>query len=285
MKLLFNITTLGSLIFVLIATSCKKNEISSIWRDGEIIIDGDSGEWTQDLVYNEDNNISFGIRNDAEALYMCLVTSDRELVRKIVGNGLIIWLDSDGGKDRSFGIKYPVGMIGRGASAREFMGAKRDPNNRLNDDQFDLLFEQQFTELQVLAQKGKEKNMYALKEAKEKGLEVKASMKNGILIYEAKTPFNFDGGIAAISLDSSNPVGVGLETPNIDLAEIRKNRSRDSSAMGGADSEGGMSGGRRGGGGRGGMGGGRGGGMGGRQEMNTSSPVKIWTTVALAEAQ
>lgn len=219
---------------------------------------------------------------------MCLVTSDRELIRKIVGSGLIIWLNGEGGKRKSFGIKFPLGMISNGMPAGEFMRTLRNPESQLDDDQMSLFVEQRFRELQLLADKGKEKNVYALKQAKAKGLEVKLSLKNGLLIYEAKAPLIFDDGIASINIAAENPVGLGLETPTIDSRAMQENMGANGSMSGdrggdiGGDRSGGMAGGR---GGMGGGKGGRGGGMGGRSGMSAPTPVKIWTTISLADAE
>ncbi len=272
---------LGALVFVLLAASCKKNEIASAWPDVNIVIDGDSSEWQEHLVYNEDKNVSFGVLNDDEALYICLVTTDINLKKQIVGNGLILWLDGEGGKHKTFGIKYPIGLIEKGLPPREFMRSMREPDGRFNDEKMALYFDQTFTGLQVLAKKGKESNFYTLNEAKGKGLEVKASIKNGMMTFEVKAPFSFDAGIASLSLAAAAPLGVGLETPIPDLGKMQQKMGAGAGGKGGGmGGHGGM-----GGGGRGGMGG-RGAGQGGmRGQPGISAPaqMKMWTRVILAE--
>jgi len=280
------IIALSLLSLGLLGVYCRNNEIASAWRDTEILIDGDSSEWKNHLVYNEEKNISFGVLNDEDALYLCLVTSDRDLIRQVVGSGLIIWLDSDGGRHKTFGIKYPIGLASKGMPLREVMRVMRAPNGGLDDDKTGKYLDQIFSELQVLAQKGKQSNLYTLKEAKAKGLEAKARAKNGIFTYEARMPLSFDDGVAAITVPTKAPVGVGLETPLIDFREVQQNMGAGRGSMGG---EGGMrgSGGGMGGGRGGGMGGGKGGmrgGAGGRAGMSAPEPFKIWSTIILAQS-
>lgn len=279
------IIALGLLGLLLLSAHCRKKEIPSAWRDAKIVIDGDSSEWESHLVYNEKNNFSFGVVNDNNALYLCVVTANRDMIRKVVGNGLIVWLNSDGGKHKEFGVKYPMGRANKGRPMGDVMRNSRDLNGGFSDEQMDLNSE----ELQVLAPKGKQTNLYTLKEARAKGLETQALIKDGIFTYEVKTPLSFDDGIAAIALSTGATVGVGLETPSIDLREMRQKMDPERGSMGGrggmrgsGGGRGGMGGGR--GGGRGGMRGGAGGGMSNRGGMSAPAPIKIWATVNLAQS-
>jgi len=52
--------------------------------------------------------------NDADAVYICFVTSDKELEKKLLMTGLTIWLDPTVEKNKIFGIHLP----GAGAGPR-----------------------------------------------------------------------------------------------------------------------------------------------------------------------
>jgi len=276
------VIVLGAFIFVLLGAHCKKDQLTSAWRDMDIIIEGDSSEWQEHLFYNKDKNISIGLLNDDEAVYLCLVTRDANLKKQVIGGGLILWLDSEGGKHKTFGIKYPIGLIEKGVPPRKLTRGMREADDQFTDEKMSLYFDQTFTGLQVLTKRGRESNFYTLNEVKAKGLEIKASIKNDVLTYELKVPFNFDAGIASLSLDVAAPLGVGLETPELDRSEMQQKMRADTFGKTGG-SRGGMRGrgSGTGGGGRGGMRG-RSSGMGG-QPVIRPQPVKIWTKVILAE--
>jgi len=185
------VIVLGAFIFVLLGAHCKKDQLTSAWRDMDIIIEGDSSEWQEHLFYNKDKNISIGLLNDDEAVYLCLVTRDANLKKQVIGG------------------------------ARKLTRGMREADDQFTDEKMSLYFDQTFTGLQVLTKRGRESNFYTLNEVKAKGLEIKASIKNDVLTYELKVPFNFDAGIASLSLDVAAPLGVGLETPELDRSEMQ----------------------------------------------------------------
>ncbi len=77
--------------------------IQSLSNDNKIIVDGNQQDWGS-LSFIKNENIGFGFRNDKDDLYLCMVTSDRIKIRKIL-SGLTVWLKTD--KDE-IGIKFPM---------------------------------------------------------------------------------------------------------------------------------------------------------------------------------
>ncbi|MDR3668295.1 MAG: hypothetical protein P4L35_15745 [Ignavibacteriaceae bacterium] len=51
-------------------------------------------------------DISFGFSNDANNLYIIMITNDRNKIMNILGGGLKVWIDP-GNPDDKIGIKYP----------------------------------------------------------------------------------------------------------------------------------------------------------------------------------
>ena len=58
----------------------------------------------------DDKPIIIGLQNDSNNLYLLLKAEDRDTQMMIMRGGLTVWLDSKGGKNKKFGIRYPVGM-------------------------------------------------------------------------------------------------------------------------------------------------------------------------------
>src|SRR3972149_1973245 len=52
-------------------------EISSLWNDNKIIVDGSQSDWGSETVYLEDEGLTLGVKNDQEFLYVCIVSQER----------------------------------------------------------------------------------------------------------------------------------------------------------------------------------------------------------------
>jgi hypothetical protein len=90
----------------------KRQRIDSRWRDRDIAIDGDSGDWIGPLrALDEVHPITAAVVNDAQFLYLVLTTGDPVTRRQIVRQGLIVWFDPDGGDTKRLGIRFPLGLI------------------------------------------------------------------------------------------------------------------------------------------------------------------------------
>jgi hypothetical protein len=252
-------------------TSCGPIELASLWRKTEVTIDGRADDWQGALYSIEDKPVFIGVRNDADAIYVCLQVADPRTLSPIVRSGFVVWFDSSGGNGRVLGIKFPIGMsfeMGEvnpeGPRDRsERGGAGRPPV--MNRDQVEIL--------------GPEKDaVQRLKKDELKGIQVALESSNGFFVYELKipmvkgpeTPF-------AVGVAPGKTVGITFET----LAADRNMPGRGGDMM----PTGGGMGGYGGRGGMGGMGGrgGRGGRGGGDTGGRNSEPLKLKLKVNLAK--
>ncbi len=264
-------------ILVIFITGCSSMEMASSWRDREIKIDGIQDDWQNQLIYIEKKNISFGLSNDENYLYACLVTPDRRTQSQMMRMGFTIWFDSKGGKDKKSGIRFPVGLDRMDFS---MMRQNRDPQS---DDMRDFS-QAQLNEVEILGPD--EDDRYRIPVSDLRGLEIKLKRNRGLLVYEIKVPLtqNEENTFTAVA-GTDGKIGIGLEATKFDMEAMRDQMGEGMSGggrggMGGG--RGGMGGGRGGmGGGRGGMGGGRGGGMGGGPQM--PEQLKVWVKVQLAD--
>jgi len=114
MRKISKITLLEMGVLMALLSTCKKATVQSAWNDGSIIIDAVVKDWGSRLVWNEKSQVNLGVTNDAENLYLCLVTSDPDIHRQILINGFIVGIDQKGSKSHHFGIKFPLGISDRG---------------------------------------------------------------------------------------------------------------------------------------------------------------------------
>jgi uncharacterized membrane protein YgcG len=270
-------------VFLFLLSGCRVPQLNSLLTDHEIVIDGSDSEWENAKVNMEKAKVSIGFYNDAKFLYACLVSADPSKTAAILGQGLIVWFDAMGGRERTFGIGFPTGMTGRGVLLPvPGRGADSLELDRLQKT-FD--FFQDEMELRIPGKEAVQwENLHGVP-----GIEVKAGFRTGRFVYELKVPLTGDKGrfAYAVGADTSRVISVGFETPESEReAEIGPRPGSGSSA--------GSSGGGGGGGGRGSRGRGGSGGGGasptvaaeqpgsGFDSFSGPDPVKLWIKLRLA---
>ena len=256
----------------LLLNGCGKPELVGQWRgDRGVVIDGDDGEWQNARHLLENENLVYGIFNDAKYLYLYFNLSDRTRQMQIARSGLTVWLDGGGGKGKTFGVRYPLAMTqddmpeGRpGDSGGGRGGPSGDPAQlaRLMEK---LVARHDFEILGPLEdQRARSSGLNTA------GIEVAASWSNGRLVYELKVPLaRGDEYMYAVGARADKPLGLGLEA--------RMPYIGTGMGMGRRGEMGGMGGGMR----RG-RGGGRSGWPGGSFQPE---PLELWAKLRLAASE
>ncbi len=269
---------------VALVLAAKRQVVESHWRDRDIAIDGDNGEWPGPLVAAEENHpLLTAAVNDGQYLYIVLTTSDPALRRQIFRQGLIVWFDPSGSDKKHFGVKYPVGVPpdeggSRGGYRRRGYGggATSDATEEHGTTQRPMPVDPEPTDrLEVYGPQKDDAHSFVTTMAP--GIAVKTGNVEGYAVYELKVPLAKTADAPyAIEAKPGALIGFGVETPKV---EQPSHEGRG--GMGGFG--GGMGGGRGGGmGGHGGGGGGRGGGERGSAEQ--VKPLKVWAAIQLAKA-
>jgi hypothetical protein len=269
-------------------------EMNSARRTVEIRIDGSDAEWQNDLAYVESANVSVGAFNDAESLYLCLVTTDRSVQQQIRTGGLAVWLDATRKNRKTFGIRFPVGRPADagGAGGPTGRGGPVGKMDRADTgemrEEMQKAFEAMPASVEILGPGEKDRQEVPLTEAG--GLETKIGFENGRFVYELKVPLVRTAS-APFAVAAENPVAVST-CFQTELFRPEKGRERPAGQRGrggGGPPPGGMGGMDPGGlgGGQGGPppGGMDGGPMGDRPSGSESEkPMKIWIEIRLAAA-
>ena len=251
------------LVGTLLSQGCSSQlKLDSRWSPEQINIDGDESDWQGALTYVDGKNVSIGIKNDGEFLYICLVSTDRMLQRQMMMRGFTAWFDPDGGKEKTFGIRFPIGMIDSGMM---FSGRGRDDDpESMRED-----FSRSLAELELIWPE--EERRTRLPAANAQGIAAAIGDPMDKLVYEIKVPLQKGENLPyAIGISDGKPLGMGLVTEEIDREAMRERMGRGGS---GGRGRGGFGGGGFGGGGR-----GRGG-AGQRPQM--PKPFKLWFSFQL----
>jgi len=275
------------LLLSMFIVQCKKEIVNSTWAENPVTIDGQIDDWDSVLLYDENLDMSYGVQNDGEFLYLTLATANQMRQRQIMTSGMVLWLDENGGKMKSVGFKYPIGLLERQVPARDFMFALRNPTGEISDEQLQNYIKQMFRDLQIVNSKGENLGIYTHHKAKGHHIQFELKYTYGNLIYELGIPLQCSER-HPWSFAEAEKIGIGLETPEIDFSQMGGRRPGGGPTMDASSGGGGM------GGCGGGRGGGRGGGMpggdmsgamptaGGMGGSAAVKPLKLWITAEMA---
>jgi uncharacterized membrane protein YgcG len=255
---------IGLIVFL---AGCGSMELASRWSEQKPVLDGNTAEWADKSITIENKKLTLGLMNDSTFVYLMLATNDRQYSRMLMARGLTVWFDASGGREKTFGVHYPLGITaGR---------PQRSSDISRDAETFDsqLQANAPLTDLEILGP-GKE-DRHKMPIMATGGIQAKAIFAAGSFVYELKVPFPDDSRFPfSIRSKAGTKIGVGLETPDFE------SQGGEQGGFGG----GGGGGRGGGGGGRGGRGGGGGGSMGSNPERvsGAASPLKVWLSVQLA---
>jgi hypothetical protein len=282
---------LGLCMALALLAGCAGSRLACPWVAPPPAVDGDLAKW-QGFLYSFDDDREFvGVKNDGTDLYLCLASDHSDLQRQILRQGLTVWIDPQGGKQKVLGVHFPLGLRDRGGRPDETPEGQRrhfEPESAVR------ALADSGAALEILRGTGPG-TRFLLGQAP--GLGIKVGWKDEMMIYELRIPLEPDSGCPfAVGARPGQTIGLGLETPKLVRGESSgmegrrergnwsDDRSGDRPADGSDEPADGddrpYPGGRRGG--MGGPGGSRGGGFeGGRRQMPES--LQIWARIALAK--
>jgi hypothetical protein len=242
---------------------------------GEITVDGSVEEWGNERVEIGGETFYVDIRNDADHLYVSLIPGTQMLQMQIMREGLTLWFDADGGRDKEFGIRFPLGS-GQGSRAGSGQTSTRPGMDGGFVEDLRAEFEKSLGELEVLGPEQDDCRRMALGAAE--GIEVDARLENSLLVYELKLPLSpGEKRPYAVGAAPGNSIGLGFEAPATEMSALRPGMGRGPGGGRGGTNRppggGGM--GRPPGGGR----------MGGPRMGSMPEAIEIWAVVQLAGSE
>ncbi len=280
---------LGMLTTVLlIATACSTLQLNSRWNDQDVVVNGRADDWQGGLTYIENDDFSLGLSNDDRYVYVCLSTESRMIRSMAQARGLTVWFDPGGGRNKVFGIRYPMGRLALEQILQEMSEEERqDLIGKIQQGDQEARRKMGQLMMRDAVILGPQKNVQVqVPVAKLNEIEIRITMSAQTFVYELKVPLAVsEQSPYAIGAITGLPLGVGVEIQGV---------ARFPGGAGGGGMGGEMGGGggedvgeEGGGGGGAGMGGGRGGGM--RGGMAGSRPrgtsgLKFWAQVELAKS-
>lgn len=280
---------------VILTSAAEPGRLQGTWADTPLAIDGNLAEWEGQLTRVAASEVSVGVRNDADFVYLALATSDPGTRLLLGAAGFTLWWDVKGKTSKDTGVIVPAVLTLPDPSQRrrgtggggDGQTERRPPPEGSRDGRPGgsagrvppSLPMSAIGHLVVVGPNKDDQRRLELAYLERFDVGAVAAMREGVLSYEFRFPRVKDEAHPhAIGTAPVTSLSLGIESGKLEL------QRPDGARPGGMP---GMPGG--GGGGPGGMGGGMGGRGAGRggpggEGFKRPDPVKAWLLVTLAPA-
>lgn len=197
---------------ILLSAGCAGTApLQSAFRSSSVLVDGDENDWYEYLRPVEKQNMSIGIVNDDDFLYVGMMTSDPVLLHQMATRGIVLWVDPAGGRAQSLGLQFPLGLAEAAGNA---------PLPR-TESAFEELFERSLLEMELVRDAGAER--VRLPTNTIPGVATGASLENGTLFYEIRLPLAESGPYTfAAGATPGGTIGIGIESAEVDPEDRRR---------------------------------------------------------------
>ena len=175
--------------------------VKSAWNSGNIVIDGKDNDWGDTMFYIKDAQLTAGVRNDSNFLYLVIKATDRQQAFQIMGLGLTIWFDPSGGSGQKLGIHFPLGR------KEEAEYAPQQQEDGQNEDMG--FMSQSPNELELLGVN--DNGPVRLSIADAKGLELQINSNRQALVYELRVPLHTSDQYPYAINPKGDQIGIGFE--------------------------------------------------------------------------
>lgn len=233
-----------------LACSCSSGLLPvGHYQEAAVVADGNTDDWELPLRFsNPQYTLQYNVTNDKENVYICIITKDDVMQKRILKGGMTVYFDPKGETSKKINIAFPV--------------KKTDPDNQnagsAVSSETSLILHSDYYNATGFA--NMENGLYSLSNTKNG---IKIALKQGSdssLVYEASIPIkNIPGEDLTAKKGHKNlSIGIGInQLPN--NGRLGQPRNNTGNAYSFSPRMSGGGGGMRG-------GGMRGGGMGGRQQ-------------------
>ena len=254
--------------------SRKSDAMPGAWQATPIVIDGDSKDWPSPYPnFDAKAKIAYATSNDRKNLYITMETGDEMTQTKILKQGMVVSIDTGGGKNIEFHINYPLPTDNDDIDIPKNEGGRKqqDGETMFSGRQIQMKLEKMTKSANQFSIEGfiNCNGGYMVSQTAPCGISVTARIDEyKELVWEAVVPFKAIYNKNTITAEDANkPISVcfavkGFKQPGTKGTDNGGNSGGNSGGMGNS----GM-------GGRGGGGGGRGG-KGGGKSSTTENPMQ-----------
>ncbi len=199
------------IVTVICVSGCENIDLTSKWRDRDIVVDGIDTDWKHATVFLENTRVAIGLLNDEDYLYISMSPWDIRRQNHIINSGLIVWFDPDGNHEKRFGICFPL--------EKEYeTPLKVLENDRKASEKTLHAFREMQDSLEIIISGEQQPIQMHISEERASGISVAVGNSDGRLFYEMKVPIHTGNGKPyAINPNSKKPFNIGFETPKVSM--------------------------------------------------------------------
>ena len=107
-------------------SSYHSTDLSSVFNDTSRIthvLDGNTLEWSKEKFESDrESKIQYACDNNDKTLFLAIKIADKEMLRKVLNNGMIVYIDAKGKKKENKGIEFPLKMDNNSMSHMKLFG-------------------------------------------------------------------------------------------------------------------------------------------------------------------
>lgn len=187
------------LILAVAASGCGGTQALESQSVSAPNVDAAIGEWQGGVRQMDGKDIQMGVAVTDTMLYVAVTSNAPDVIRAAARRGLIVWVDPAGGKEKAYGIQYPL----RDERARNALPANEAPQMA---DQNQLAILQGERRTQRPAQHTS-------------GLRAAINLQRASMVYELAIPVaSVEDAVNPDALKASlgSTVGVGVELPDVE---------------------------------------------------------------------
>ena len=186
------------LLAVLSQAIYARPKVKCVWKKNPVTIDGLNKEWIGYLNIIEKEAMALGVKRDEDFLYLGVLFSRGPKLQQVSKQGMIVWFDPEGGKQREIGVQFPLGQ-GEPGSFQDPANHGPEQNPQMNQTAEKRIPEKTRFVFLVAEEDGES----ILEYLEAKNIEVQSDQLGQTLFYELKIPLN---------RSKDQPIGIGVRS-------------------------------------------------------------------------
>lgn len=204
--------------------------VKSSWNSDQMKVNGNDSDWGDTMFYIPDAQLTTGVRNDGNYVYLILKSTDRRQAFQILGLGMTVWFDPTGGSGKTFGIHFPIGrMAGGQMSRRRDTGGMQVMADTSEMNQGFAMRTPNEVELLGVSPNGPVR----MSVADLKGIELQLHTDRQGLIYELRVPLHASPD-QPYAINAKGPqIGIGFVGGKFEMPAMRSERRSNGGGEGG----------------------------------------------------
>lgn len=207
----------------LLQPALADEQLASRWSPAPIVVDGDADEWRGIVFqYFDNDNSALGIMNDADNLYLIVLSRDEATIRQMERRGVTVWISPDGKKKKQYGLRYRGGMAKARMDQRERAGDARPP--QMPEGREEIREEQ--ARLRKIIEVFDNKQTREIPAAGEQGPAAATAFGNDVYSCEFLIPITADSGRYSLRLTEPGNLALGIHIGYVSDADKAQMKER-----------------------------------------------------------